>query len=382
MLPRFTRNPAARLGHVWGKGHFSEQRKGRVPKAVYVGSSNSRNLGDWWLYDAIRGVMKDIRLTPALHWPVGEDFNKRFGRSLTRLGYGLPASGGLTLLGGGTLFGERFFETMFDRHFSPGGRHGIWGTAVKDPLDEESVHFLRRVAEGAAGRRVFLRDAGSAGRVAEHANCEIEVIGDPVISLCRPVPRALPDGKLRLLVSIGHEASGYWGDQAEVVRAVAGVLRGRGAGFAEVTALAMNSHDLAPLSELSASAGVPVRLVRGWHAPSAALRLFDDTDMVIGQRLHSVVPATASGVPSVSLAYRSKCVHFMESMGAEAQVLRTDEVNEATLNAAVDKLLDSYWEVSSSLVEHAFGFQEVQRVAARTATALLLGSGPGGETTP
>jgi polysaccharide pyruvyl transferase WcaK-like protein len=55
------------------------------------------------------------------------------------------------------------------------------------------------------------------------------------------------------------------------------------------------------------------------------MRLMRDCDIIVGQKLHTSVLATASGTPFVSVAYRPKCIEYAESVNCLDCVVRTDE---------------------------------------------------------
>ncbi|HEX6589371.1 MAG TPA: polysaccharide pyruvyl transferase family protein [Longimicrobiales bacterium] len=67
--------------------------------------------------------------------------------------------------------------------------------------------------------------------------------------------------------------------------------------------------------------------------PERAAELLADADLVVGMRLHSVILATAAGVPTLALSYMEKVADYMSTIHQERYCMPVEE-------AAPDRLLD------------------------------------------
>jgi polysaccharide pyruvyl transferase WcaK-like protein len=94
-------------------------------------------------------------------------------------------------------------------------------------------------------------------------------------------------------------------------------------------------------------------------------------DVVIGQRLHSVILAFAYGVPALSLSYQPKCLDFLESVGFADLSLKTDDVIAGRLVEWVDDFDTRWADTSRKMLEAVRGFQAVQKTFGQGALAAM-----------
>ena len=107
--------------------------------------------------------------------------------------------------------------------------------------------------------------------------------------------------------------------------------------------------------------------------PSSILRAFEESDLVIGMRLHSVVLALLARVPVVALSYDPKVEHVMQRIGLEDHCFNLESLRSADLIDAMEHALEM-----GSAVRHRIdaSVQEMTRLARLNAAwaVALLGS--------
>jgi polysaccharide pyruvyl transferase WcaK-like protein len=209
------------------------------------------------------------------------------------------------------------------------------GTGVEDP-DWSSQHTLTDSDEikhwGVFLRtrfdRVTVRGPRSAATLHE-LGIDAPVVGDPALLLAPSQPcEAVREGDV--VINVG--ASGpIWGTQSQVnshVRDLARELIRRGF---QIRFLIMWERDRNLAESLAIELPTNATRLVAPRTPSDLMRELSSAHVVIGQRLHSVVLAAAAHTPSISLAYRPKCLDFQESINRTRFALRTDQLDTASL---------------------------------------------------
>ena len=319
------------------------------PIIIYIGAANSRNLGDVLLYKAIQNAFKENLLVP--NFPKSNINNRivinlldTFGSILFR-GFRSPSA---AMLGGGTLMNCPFFFKLLKHEYKSDLPLIIFGAGMQDieywgdHLDDELVLYRK-------ARFVTVRNPYDA-QVLSERGIKSTVIGDPVLYLCKPHQKK--ERRNRIGINVGCDRFKTYLDQDEVnqvVAALAQCLIERGF---EVEFFAMHDHDAEDIELIRCMDGLQESRVwdqyKDWQA---FLDKIHDYDLVIGQRLHAVITACGSGVPAISMSYRPKCLHFMESVDMEKYCLRIDQFEVDQILDLVDEIISNYDEISTKLLE-------------------------------
>ena len=88
-----------------------------------------------------------------------------------------------------------------------------------------------------------------------------------------------------------------------------------------------------------------VSIWREYRNIGKTINRIQNYDILVGQRLHSVVFACGCGVPSVMLEYQPKSRDFMESIGMQQFSIRTDVID-------VDKVLSLIYDIEMNYVDY------------------------------
>lgn len=298
----------------------------------YLGWLGHDNLGDEAIFKAYRSVFPDLHFTD---FPLGRVF------AVAKVLSDRPRLSSI-FLGGGTLIGQsgyrRSLETLFEHY--PQAPAFMLGPGVEDPDfhdDETRIHdelsawkpLLRRF------HRVTVRGPRSQEILEDHG-FRAEMIGDPALLLSDEAPSEHFEENL-LGINIGWSPSMWGNDPTPVRHVLTSLCRELARSGWRFRLVPFGPRDVAITQELAASLGGRVEVCSDFRDISATLSSLRECHAFIGQKLHSVVLASAVYVPSVMLEYRPKCFDFQRSLGREHYTIRTDRLTVEELHT---KLLD------------------------------------------
>jgi polysaccharide pyruvyl transferase WcaK-like protein len=346
------------------------------PVVTYLGAAAAINIGDVALFDAIRGLLPGLHLVP--NAPTSTLSHPLFHRVVEptanlMLRGGRPARA--VMLGGGTLLNDVYFQGMLRRYAQQGLPLCLFGTGV------ESIEMhgdrLDQVADVLKdGALISVRDPHAQRALANHG-VDAPVIGDPAVALCKPVIRESLAERPRVGVNVGSNRHGLLAPQEQITDAVADTVQKLVDKGWEPRFFAMHEYDRQELVGLAERFGYGPESV--WYKPQDWQSLLDEMaemQLIVSQRMHGVILGTGCGCPSISIAYRPKCLHYMESIGMEAQCFRADTVDHASLWAGVEDVLNQYPQMSRAAAEGTSKLRESLADFAQRVTDLLTGSTP------
>jgi len=321
----------------------------RIP-VEYIGWTGNNNLGDDAMLEAIR------RLMP---WAA--------------IGHDHPDPK-LLLVGGGTLLNaNRYYLTRMLRHDAPTLERALFGPGVRspaywgvtEPMDDWFSFIASAIVAGVRGPDsvASLRTLGYNG--------EIPVLGDPALALLPPEGVAGVEG--RVVVCPLHTGGSLIGkDDGAVLAALAGTIRRlRTAGHDVVVLSAFPGDDRWIIELMRSAGGADMPYVAGYADLDATLRLLASADLVIGQRLHAVILAAATGTPFVALEYQPKVRDFTRSIGQEDATVATDELGR--LDEVVDHVLGNRATIAAATAVPVAEYRSRQVAAAEELRLALLG---------
>lgn len=286
-------------------------------KIGYIGWVGHANLGDEAMFETISKSLAPNQVLPLLPLP-GE-------RLLEAVGAGGAKRFGAVLLGGGTLI-NRLFLNLVKLVASWGIPFCVAGTGVGSPgfgfssRDEGNLQGWVEILSRSP--LVAVRGPRSAQLLQQVGVSNVEVIGDPALAF---TPELLPPlrAKPRLVLNLGPDRRSQNAGVASVAREF---LQGGG----EVVGVALGAGDEACLLKFRRQYGfreMSIESHRGAAEPF--LKTLAGSQALISVRLHAAVLAACAGVPSVLLAYRSKCLDFMSSMNLQEFAVATSVAEDA-----------------------------------------------------
>lgn len=290
---------------------------GRI-RITYVGYTGSGNMGDEAVLEATRRALPWARVDRALDAP------------------------DVVMLGGGTLVnGKGYYLTRVLREDRPEAEKAVFGAGVRDPAfhgTTERVADWWPFFEAAAVMGVRGPDSVAHLRTLGYRG-NVEIIGDPALLLERPEGVERHPGRL-VVCPVWTSGDLVGGDDTRVFDALAAVVRGAIADGRDVVLLSAFPHDDRHLFELMRTAGHPdLPFVAGYEDLDATMALLASAEVVVAERLHAAIMATAAGTPWLGLGYWPKTLDFAKSVDAADLVVDTAGVDADSLEAALDRVL-------------------------------------------
>ena len=330
--------------------------------ALVVGDHFTGNFGDLLCWYALADTLRESGLRP-LAVPRGG----RRGAGLLRRLRDTRATSGIEpviVVGGGTLIGRSGYRerlSALDRVY-PEAPLWVLGPGVEDPRFESDrtddaemrawSEHLARVSSGwvrGSRSRELLRSYG----------VDLPAAGDAAFALLGQRPPTTPRSDTTAAVSlIGHDEA--WGSvSASTVRSiVSDVLADRGYVVTPIVSAAEDAVDDHAWKRLESG---PSRVER-------TLRTLEDTDLVIGGRLHVALAAAALGRPTVAIEYRPKFADALSTLPPSVPIVRTSDLTHERLHAAIDQAMNSDLEACRVAVTAAGHDQ--RRIVATAARSL------------
>jgi len=342
-----------------------------IIKIGYMGWINHQNLGDEASFLVIKNLFK-------------KHINQKFeiiGKShhSGKEGYKLFICGGGTLL---SAWGWRWMKTLNEiiKNKIP---LVIFGTGVqpldfywpgKTNLNEKNKKLLKHVIEKSL--LVGVRGPDSKNTLLE-VGCneeDIEVISDPALSFSiKDKNKKLKSEKPRVGINVGTTYNNLLGYNDELVKdhmiRFSDYLIKKSF---ELTFFPVWTEDIAIQNEIvSKLNSKKVKNVNKLQSLSKTVKIIKDSNLLIGEKLHSTVFAASVGTPFLSLAYRPKCIDFAKTINCEKYVVRTDENINERLKYLFIKVWDEQDKIRKNLIKVSKFYIKKQDEFAKKTTEII-----------
>ena len=124
----------------------------------------------------------------------------------------------------------------------------------------------------------------------------------------------------------------------------------------------MHDYDREEILAIANEAGIGREsLWADYHSTPSFMRMLDSLDLVVGERLHAAILATGRGIPTISVGYRPKCAHYMESIDASAFCTSTESVTVDWLLERTDTITADYEGIARHLADATNRLRSAQR---------------------
>lgn len=236
----------------------------------------------------------------------------------------------------------------------------VWGVGVGRIWTERSKNWMKEILPKTD--HVSVRDNGSALTLSNLGiNRNTSCTADPVLMHPDLIEfenehDELPSSKERpnILVCLRHwYVMGNWTVNDEVfgtmksslARLLSHLARTRGASVTFVPLMRegrIRDDDLEVEEEVRSMMESDLEIHVIDHAPDSRefMRLVSDSDLLIGMRLHSLILASAIGVPCIGISYDDKVRNYMSSVGANDWTISMEEVTFENLKRLSDDALN------------------------------------------
>ena len=310
----------------------------------YLGYVGYDNFGDDIMFSTIAQ-----QLCPAISWRIAD--LRPFPVSLFVSDSESAYLNGFAL-GGGTLIYRAAYLDAAEKAVADGKPLIIAGSGAADTdywkavvPGYDSVSLVRRWNRVLhAARHIGVRGPRSRQMISASGGPDTYVVGDPALYVSRNTPFRRPRSGV-IGVNLGsHDQP--WGDQQSIVAAVGKAVRHLSRQGYKIQFIAMSAIDAQNARTLATHLdGCPMSVLTARNDDLPTLAAIRDCDLVIGQRLHSIVLACAFGVPSISLSYQPKALDFLESVDLTRLSMRTDSLEVGQLIELSEDLLGPGGEV-------------------------------------
>ncbi|BAY15218.1 polysaccharide pyruvyl transferase CsaB [Anabaenopsis circularis NIES-21] len=382
-------NPQSKLSQLLFSSRYAKSFKkiddyfSIQPIAGYVGWLGDANLGDEALYLAFKDLFSEFQV---LTYDDFGELNYAYHRAIHPLELYLYRNFiksqdfyNLVFLGGGTLIHWQSYLERFQHALQKGYQGIVFGTGVGDPdfwsdyysdinysaLINQWVQVLSKA------KYVSVRGFRSAKILENHGFSNAKVIGDPALSICTPRDSSLLKNR-KIAINLGSHGQ-MWGSQSLVIKNIIEVVNHLLANNWLVEFIPMHQKDF----------DIGLDLIRNFNSKNISIwRKYKDIqqtlfriksyDIVIGQRLHSVVLAHGCGVPAIMLEYQPKCRDFMESMGMERYSLRTDTLIIDNVLELVEEIENNYEQHCEKLISKGNHYRLLQKMAAQEVVSMIV----------
>lgn len=330
-------------------------------KVGYWGWLGRGNLGDEALLQIICRLLKPVQLLEY------HSFYRR-GKFLERFQEKRLAG---MMMGAGTLINSKGIYDVMWRYVRQGLPCFSFGAGVLDPEFycnyEGYDDFLDEWVELLGRFKVVTVRGYHSADILKRRGCEsVRVIGDPVLSFA---PDFLPEKKIKRVIGVNFGNtkgnSCLWGNSD---RKVVGFVKELSChllslGF-EVRFFSVWINDDKIVADVAREIGGNIQTYCFSSDMTKYMDAVNGVDVFVGEKLHSVIGALCSYVPSIMLAYQPKCIDFMNSVSLDKYVVKTNELDVGRLEEMVSEILDDYDGYRVGIFEKIRGWKCEQRKVA------------------
>lgn len=331
-------NYIKRIKEAYKKSHYYWKQVIKTPKprVLYVGGwLGKNNLGDEALYCAYKTLFPQLNF---IHYPSPGGnillyLNQLFKPSKTAF----LAGGTLINSSSGYYHSTREVLMFSDKYF-------VFGTGVRapyfwedyyDPKYTNNIKLWLDIAD--KFQYIGVRGPLSYQILKSYGFNEVEIIGDPVLSLAlNKKTEATPNA---IGLNIGSSNNQIWGrDESKLVQPyvqLAKILKEKGW---KVKWYVVCPADLEITNECAKKSNTSQCVENHYHNYGLFLESAKKLSVFVGMKLHSVILATCCYIPSIMIEYRPKCLDYMQSINREEYNIRCDKINVDTLVGFVEEL--------------------------------------------
>ncbi|MGH2597660.1 MAG: polysaccharide pyruvyl transferase family protein [Actinomycetota bacterium] len=283
-------------------------------RIAYQGWVGHSNMGDEAIFDVCRHAFPEHRLVSV---PGGFSFDRavRLSRSpIIRAG----------LLGGGTLIGRPGHRRPVERWLAayPDLRAFALGVGALDPDFERRIDGfdvwdgLRAWRELLERFRIVTVRGPRSQEILAAAGIRSTVVGDPGLLVATGGEKhVVQERLLGINVGVSSRLSDIdWNEALAELGRFARIMIDHGW---RLRLVPVWTGDVPHVHELARSIGRGVDVVEHWDQLPRLLEAISECEVFVGIKLHSVVFASAFGVPSLMLVYEPKGLDFQRSIDRE-----------------------------------------------------------------
>ena len=369
--------------------YFSQQKI-----AGYVGWIGKKNLGDKALWLACKKLFPELQIL---------NYTRHFNPSkldllLYQKAFRKRSLYDLVLLGGGTLIGMPTYLDKIKDALRQNIPVAVFGSGVqnidfwlntygpsffKGPLTGDEKQFKKWINKATEefpewietlkkAAYIFVRGPQSADILEAHGIKNIKIIGDPALSLYTPKNTDF-EKKGKIGINIAGEYPTWGNSQKQVCKAIAEIINYLTKSGHEIELLPMNPDDLKFSREVIKDFNIGnISIWNKYDKVHATMDHIKTFDLVIGQRLHSLVLACGCAVPSIALEYRPKCLDFMKSIEKSNFCIKPEQITSEGIIDLVKHIYAEYGKICGELTDICDRYRSIQQEEAKKISKLIV----------
>jgi polysaccharide pyruvyl transferase WcaK-like protein len=321
-------------------------------RAIYIGCTGHENLGDEVVYDAVRKLLgAEIYLYPIFY------IKPSSGKYLRRLIVKKPD---LIILGGGTLIRKKISESylrLFYKYHQkyPSAKLAVYGSGVGDTHLAAQIGFPTDVEnwKGILNKCIFIGVRGKLSKkVLEEdwkVTTDINILNDPAIYFKKEKVKPKKKQK-RIGINFCDMGGRLYGlDQKALETFAQNIIRELSAQGWNIFLYPTVASDLPYMKQiLGPQLLAKVKVYNNYKNFQKSLSFLESMDVLIGQRLHSVIFAAISYTPFYAIEYEVKTSDFLNTLGLCNVSTRTDQLN---VESVIEKVARLYSDLDNKQME-------------------------------
>jgi polysaccharide pyruvyl transferase WcaK-like protein len=344
------------------------------PIAGYIGWLGYKNFGDEVIYEAFNKLFPQLKILLYTDYKRVDSIELILYRKFIKR----QNFYNFVFLGGGTLINRQLYLDWFQHALERGHQGIVFGTGVCDPSfwseQRPDINYTQMMADWVAVLQkvtyVSVRGPKSARILESHGISQPKVIGDPALSACTPRSPNSPKNR-RLAINLGSHGF-IWGSQEKINEVIAKLAKYFLRNGWQVEFIPMHPIDFQiGLDMIQRFDLHEVSIWKDFQNIDETINRIKTYDILVGQRLHSVVIACGCGVPAIALEYQPKCSDFMESIEMQKFSVKTDDLELDKLLSLMNDIDKNYTEHCEQLISKCKYYQVLQREAAQEITTLI-----------
>ena len=306
----------------------------------YIGWLDQKNLGDEAMFYVFENIFKNYTIFP---------YNKIKTFSALE-NYIRPKSLKACFLGGGTLINSPGFFNHFKEifYYFPQIPKFTFGCGVQDPIfwdkiekwDNELESWVKYLKKC---EYVSVRGPLSKELLKKTGFNHAEIIGDIALSLSNDkIYKKTKDKNLGF--NIGTSYGRVWGNEETILNKSIELIKNLIKQGWNINLFSVWQNDIQYIKQLRDKINSHIKIFHAYKSISETLKFLHTCDVVIGEKLHSVILAHCTHTPAIMLEYRPKCLDYMMSMEMENFNIKTNNIDVLNIIELVNEIYsDTYY---------------------------------------
>ena len=198
----------------------------------------------------------------------------------------------------------------------------------------------------------------------------VEVIGDIALSLANDKINEKKKKK-KIAINIGTSSGKVWGNEAKILETISNCVKLLLKNGWDIAFFPVINNDVVYIKKAISKIGVHIPIFMHYKSITKSLNFLSQCDVMIGEKLHSVILAHCVYTPAIMLEYRPKCLDYMTSIGMENFNIKTDEMDVDNIIFLMNKIYNNIYYYQKIIYSKISYYKKLQFNRAREIIKLL-----------